>query len=89
MIHFCRGNLIRVQGKIRTGELDFIESIRLSLENYYKPQGKTVGLGGIFQILQGSIKAHIMPSFAPVSISRLIMNTKLILIFFFKDRNEP
>ena len=61
-----RGDVIRIQAKKRIGEKDFIETIRQALTDYYKPQNKTVGMGGIFKILEGKIKSHVMPGFCGV-----------------------
>lgn len=52
--------------KVRTGEKDFIETIRCGLTEYYGEQGHVVGMGGVFRIISGKIKSHIMPGFCDV-----------------------
>jgi len=57
------GKLIKVHAKNRSGPQDFIECVRQGLTDRYSNEGKTVGLGGVFLIVEGSIKSHIMPGF--------------------------
>jgi hypothetical protein len=57
------GPVISIRVAKRTGDANFVSSMRSGLKAHYNPQGKVVALGGAFQITKGAIKAHIMPDF--------------------------
>lgn len=52
--------VIEVQAKRRTGELNFVSCMRQTLEKHYG--AKPVGMGGTFIVQKGKVKAHIMVS---------------------------
>lgn len=54
--------MVKVHAKKRTGNDDFIASIRKSLAKHY--DDKLVGLGGVFVLQQGKAKQHVMPDFS-------------------------
>ncbi|XP_055603863.1 ester hydrolase C11orf54 homolog [Uranotaenia lowii] len=56
------GKVLRVHCKKRTGDLDFIASIRTTLERFYGE--RTVGLGGVFLLKQGKARQHVMSPFS-------------------------
>ncbi|KAL0841667.1 hypothetical protein ABMA28_013945 [Loxostege sticticalis] len=56
------GQVIKVVAKNRTGEANFITSIRETLKKHYGD--KVVGLGGTFVLLEGKVKHHVMPDFS-------------------------
>lgn len=56
------GRVIRVVAKKRTGEANFITSIRETLQKHYGD--KVVGLGGAFAVHEGRVKHHVMPGFS-------------------------
>lgn len=59
------GPVLEVYAKGRTGTDNFVTCMRKTLAASAALSGKTVALGGSFQIEQGRIKAHIMPDFHP------------------------
>ncbi|XP_003468610.2 ester hydrolase C11orf54 homolog [Cavia porcellus] len=54
------GKVIEVKAKRRTGQLNFVTSMRQTLGNHYG--NKPVGMGGTFIVQKGKVKAHIMPT---------------------------
>ncbi|KAM3961742.1 LOW QUALITY PROTEIN: ester hydrolase C11orf54 homolog [Aphomia sociella] len=56
------GKVIKVVAKKRIGELNFITSIRETLQKHYGD--KVVGLGGTFVLHEGRVKHHVMPDFS-------------------------
>eukprot|EP00117_Sycon_ciliatum_P040681 scpid56165/ scgid29855/ Ester hydrolase C11orf54 homolog len=56
------GKVIRVTVSNRSGEKNFVTAMRLALAERYGD--KSVGVGGVFQIENGSAKMHIMPDFS-------------------------
>ncbi|XP_059061237.1 ester hydrolase C11orf54 homolog [Achroia grisella] len=56
------GKVIKVVAKTRTGDSNFITSIRETLQNHYGD--KVVGLGGTFVVHEGRLKHHVMPDFS-------------------------
>lgn len=61
------GKVLKVHCKKRTGSLNFIESIRLALLDFYKE--KCVGLGGMFMIKTGKAYQHVMRDFSKTPIN--------------------
>lgn len=55
--------VIHVRAKVRTGPKNFVSCIRQGLKDHYGD--RCVGMGGIFKIVSGNFKAHIMPDFDP------------------------
>ncbi|XP_037944900.1 ester hydrolase C11orf54 homolog [Teleopsis dalmanni] len=81
----CRGEcgkVIKINCKKRCGSLNFIESIRLGLENKYKE--KCVGMGGIFLIKKGNVHQHVMRDF-----SKTPLNSEEELNNWLKFYNMP
>lgn len=60
------GKVLKVHCKKRTGPLNFIESIRYALLDFYKE--KCVGLGGMFMIKSGKAHQHVMRDFSKTPI---------------------
>jgi len=60
------GKVLRVQCKRRTGEDNFITSIRNILSKQYKD--KVVGLGGVFLLKNGKAHQHVMRDFSKTPI---------------------
>ncbi|XP_053677678.1 ester hydrolase C11orf54 homolog [Anopheles nili] len=60
------GPVLKVSCKRRTGNKDFIASIRTCLEDRYGEQ--TVGLGGVFLLQTGKAKQHVMSPFSSTPI---------------------
>lgn len=56
------GKVIEVRVRRRTGELNFVDSMRFGLGEHYGTQ--PVGLGGSFAVLQGETHIHVMPDFS-------------------------
>lgn len=61
------GPVVEVNCKIRTGDKDFVTSIRTALQDVYKD--KPVGLGGAFLIKEGTARHHVMPNFSKTPIN--------------------
>ncbi|XP_063702104.1 ester hydrolase C11orf54 homolog [Culicoides brevitarsis] len=61
-----QGKVLKVHCKKRTGNLDFIASIRKCLTEHYK---ETVGLGGTFLLKEGAAKQHVMRDFSKTPIT--------------------
>lgn len=58
------GPVIRVNVRVRTGEqASLTQAIRESLEQV-TGDGRHVGLGGVFEVVAGSVKSHVMPNYA-------------------------
>uniref|UniRef100_A0A0K8TRB6 Putative ester hydrolase c11orf54-like protein n=1 Tax=Tabanus bromius TaxID=304241 RepID=A0A0K8TRB6_TABBR len=60
------GKVLRVYCKTRTGNQNYIESIRLALAKKYPEQ--CVGLGGAFLLKSGAAKQHVMRDFSTTPI---------------------
>lgn len=61
------GKVLKVRCKKRTGNKDFIASIRTALEQHYGE--RTVGLGGVFLLKNGKAKQHVMSPFSETPIN--------------------
>lgn len=61
------GKVLKVSCKKRVGKLDFIASIRTTLEQHYGD--RTVGLGGVFLLKNGKAKQHVMSPFSKTAIN--------------------
>eukprot|EP00123_Amoebidium_parasiticum_P015482 comp22995_c0_seq1/m.36616 comp22995_c0_seq1/g.36616 ORF comp22995_c0_seq1/g.36616 comp22995_c0_seq1/m.36616 type:complete len:303 (-) comp22995_c0_seq1:664-1572(-) len=59
-----RDKVVHVRTECRTGPDNFVSCMRKALQKHYGSQ--TVGLGGVFVISSGTIKAHVMPDFSCV-----------------------
>ncbi|XP_001651535.2 ester hydrolase C11orf54 homolog isoform X1 [Aedes aegypti] len=60
------GKVLKVKCKKRTGNKDFIASIRTTLEQHYGE--RTVGMGGVFLLKNGKAKQHVMSPFSETAI---------------------
>ncbi|XP_072386779.1 ester hydrolase C11orf54 homolog isoform X1 [Diabrotica undecimpunctata] len=60
------GKVLKVHVKKRTGEDNFITSIRKAIVDEYKD--KLVGLGGVFLLKEGKAKQHVMRDFSKTPI---------------------
>lgn len=60
------GKVLKVHCKKRIGSLNFIESIRFALLDFYKE--KCVGLGGMFMMKTGRAHQHVMRDFSKTPI---------------------
>lgn len=61
------GKVLKVSCKKRTGNKDFIASIRTTLEQHYGE--RTVGMGGVFLLKNGKAKQHVMSPFSESAIN--------------------
>ncbi|GJQ71658.1 hypothetical protein Trydic_g11354 [Trypoxylus dichotomus] len=61
------GKVLKVNAKTRTGDDDFIASIRKTLATHYGD--KIVGLGGTFLLKEGKAKQHVMQDFSTTPIN--------------------
>lgn len=61
------GKVLKVKCKKRTGDKDFIASIRTTLEKHYGE--RTVGMGGVFLLKNGKAKQHVMSPFSETPIN--------------------
>jgi len=57
------GKVLKVTAKKRTGDDNFISSMRLTLASHFT-EDKTVGLGGVFILKAGKAKQHVMDQFS-------------------------
>ena len=57
------GKVLKVVAKNRTGEENFISSMRVGLTKYYS-EDKIVGLGGVFVMKNGTANIHVMADFS-------------------------
>lgn len=57
------GKVIKVHVKKRTGQKNFIEALRNSIEEHYN-KDQLVGIGGVFLLAQGKVKQHVMRDFS-------------------------
>merc|ERR1712168_1700356 len=55
------GPVLKIVARKRTGDQNFVSCIRKSLESGFP--GKSVGMGGVFTVRKGRVKAHVMPNF--------------------------
>jgi len=59
-----RGPVLYIRAKKRTGKESFTNAIRAGLQKVDKCKGKDqIGLGGVFKVKSGKVKASIMPNF--------------------------
>lgn len=56
------GKVLKVHCRKRTGQDDFITSVRKVLASHYKDE--PVGLGGTFLLKEGKARQHVMPDFS-------------------------
>lgn len=56
------GDALHITASLRTGPLNFTEAIRKALKDAYGT--RTISLGGVFVILKGKAKLHVMPDFS-------------------------
>ena len=57
------GQVLKIHCKKRKGTLNFTNCMKESLEKGFP--GQFIGLGGVFHIVSGRAKVHIMPDFSP------------------------
>lgn len=55
------GDVLKIRVGIRKGRKDFVSSIQSVLKSQYGEN--PIGCGGVFKIVEGQFKAHIMPDF--------------------------
>jgi Domain of Unknown Function (DUF1907) len=60
------GKVLKVSCKNRTGNENFVSSMRLTLAKHFTD--KTVGLGGVFILEEGKAKQHVMDKFSKTPI---------------------
>eukprot|EP00088_Acartia_fossae_P049409 TRINITY_DN5439_c0_g1_i3.p1 TRINITY_DN5439_c0_g1~~TRINITY_DN5439_c0_g1_i3.p1 ORF type:complete len:330 (-),score=69.06 TRINITY_DN5439_c0_g1_i3:54-1016(-) len=61
------GKVLKICCKNRTGSKNFVSCMRETLVDHYGEQA--VGMGGVFKILSGKVKIHVMPDFSPCPIT--------------------
>jgi hypothetical protein len=60
-------NVLKISCKNRTGPKNFVTCMReILLANYGE---QAVGMGGVFKVLSGKVKIHVMPDFSPCPIT--------------------
>lgn len=57
------GEVLEVKASKRKGEENLISCLRNSLKHHFQEKGKFVGMGGVFNIVSGKAKFHVMPAF--------------------------
>lgn len=57
------GDVLHITASSRSGDLNFTEAIRKALKDAYGT--RTISLGGVFIIMRGKAKLHVMPDFSP------------------------
>jgi len=57
------GQVLRVRAKARTGGKPLVTAMREALVEAFPD--KSIGLGGVFNIISGKAKIHVMPDFSP------------------------
>jgi len=62
-----KGKVLKISCKNRTGPKNFVTCMRETLLANYGEQA--VGMGGVFKILSGKVKIHVMPDFSPCPIT--------------------
>jgi len=60
------GQVLKIHCKARTGDKNYVTCMREIINKHYGT--KTVGLGGVFKVVQGKVKIHVMPDFSPCPI---------------------
>jgi len=68
LCHGKPGPVLKVHCQKRTGPANFVTCMREILGSHYGTE-KTVGMGGVFKLLQGKVKIHVMPDFSPCPIT--------------------
>ncbi|XP_018007952.1 ester hydrolase C11orf54 homolog [Hyalella azteca] len=61
------GKVLKVRARQRIGEENFVSCIRKAITEGFP--NKVVGLGGIFRMLSGAAKCHIMPNFSKIALN--------------------
>ena len=56
------GNVIKIEAKVRTGKLNFTETIQKALRAKFG--NRTISIGGVFVIKKGKANLHVMPDFS-------------------------
>jgi len=56
-----QGQVLKIHCSQRTGKLNFVSCIKKALDETFPD--KTIGMGGVFLIKKGKIRAHVMPDF--------------------------
>jgi len=57
------GQVLKIHAKNRTGDKNFVTAIREALVESFP--SKSLGLGGVFNIVKGKARMHVMPDFSP------------------------
>jgi len=60
------GKVLKIHCKKRTGDKNFVTCMRQTLVDEFPD--KSIGLGGVFNIVAGKVKIHVMPDFSPCPI---------------------
>merc|ERR1711970_311053 len=60
------GKVLKIHCKKRTGDKNFVTCMRQTLVDEFPD--KSIGLGGVFNIVSGKVKIHVMPDFSPCPI---------------------
>jgi len=58
-----QGQVLKIHASNRTGDKNFVTAIREALVESFPD--KSLGLGGVFNIVKGKAKMHVMPDFSP------------------------
>jgi len=67
--------VIEVRASVRTGKQNFVSCMKQALHDQFGGTGKlAVGMAGVFQIVTGKIKAHVMPDF----LGKDMLNQKVV-----------
>jgi len=78
------GPVLRINASTRTGPLNFTDTIRDALSEKFGE--RTVSMGGVFLIKNGTAKLHVMPDFSPTP---LITDGEKVSWLKFYDMHAP
>jgi len=62
-----KSKVLKISCKNRTGPKNFVSCMRETLLAHYGEEA--VGMGGVFKVLSGKLKIHVMPDFSPCPIT--------------------
>ncbi|GAB5366522.1 hypothetical protein AAMO2058_001150500 [Amorphochlora amoebiformis] len=64
-----KGPVVMVRVKKRTGKENFVTCMRVGLEKALKSadskENRQIGIGGVFKVVEGKVRGHVMPDFKP------------------------
>ncbi|XP_072164066.1 ester hydrolase C11orf54 homolog [Diadema setosum] len=82
-----QGKVLEVKASIRRGVDDFVTAMRIALHKHYGKE-KFIGLGGVFLMVEGVAKIHIMPDFSKTPLNSEEDVNRWLQFFDFKGPLE-